>query len=98
MSEKSSEQQVVTPERTIQVRISDFEHGLRVFDNVNMVRIVSENYNLLVMDDFISTVGVVKGNVEIVGGGEVTSIENVDAYYMHRDNVFTLLIDEEKGR
>ena len=42
-----------TPTKNIQVRISDYKHGLRVFDDVQMVRIVSKDYTLLVMNDYL---------------------------------------------
>lgn len=84
--------------KTIQVRISDFEHGLQVFDDVEMIRIISKDYNLLIMNDFVSTVGSIDGSVELVRNKQVQTISNIHAYYLNRKNVFSLLIDEnQKG-
>ena len=35
----------------IQARVSDFPHGLRVFDGVKLIRITSRDYTLLIMED-----------------------------------------------
>lgn len=88
-------QTLINPSDTIQVRISDFEHGLRVFDDVQIVRIVSNDYNLLVMNDFVPAVGIINGTVEIVTGDDIESLKNVRAFYLHRNNVFSLLIESQ---
>lgn len=90
-------QTLVNPTESIQVRVSDFEHGLRVFDDVQIVRIVSNNYNLLVMNDFVPSVGMINGSVEIVSNEDVETIDNVRAFYLHKDNVFSLLIERQGG-
>lgn len=86
---------LINPSDTIQVRISDFEHGLRVFDDVQIVRIVSSNYTLLVMNDFVPSIGIINGNVEIVTGEDIESIKNIKAFYLHRENIFSLLIENQ---
>lgn len=85
----------INPSDTIQVRISDFEHGLRVFDDVQIVRIVSNDYNLLVMNDFVPAVGMINGTVEIVTNTDIESIKDVRAFYLHKNNVFSLLIERQ---
>lgn len=90
-------QTLINPTESIQVRVSDFEHGLRVFDDVQIVRIVSNNFNLLVMNDFVPSVGMINGSVEIVSNEDVETINDVRAFYLHKDNVFSLLI-ERQGR
>ena len=86
---------LVDPSDTVQVRISDFEHGLRVFDDVQIVRIVSSNYNLLVMHDFVPTIGMINGTVEIVTNDDIETLKDIKAFYLHRDNVFSLLIERQ---
>lgn len=86
---------LINPSDTIQVRISDFEHGLRVFDDVQIVRIVSSNYTLLVMNDFVPSIGIINGNVEIVTSEDIESIKNIKAFYLHRENIFSLLIENQ---
>ena len=88
-------QTLINPSDTIQVRISDFEHGLRVFDDVQIVRIVSNNYNLLVMNDFVPSVGMINGTVEIVSSEDIETINDIRAFYLHKGNVFSLLIERQ---
>lgn len=88
-------QTLINPSDTIQVRISDFEHGLRVFDDVQIVRIVSNNYNLLVMNDFVPSVGMINGTVEIVSSEDIETLNDIKAFYLHKDNVFSLLIERQ---
>lgn len=85
-----------SPTKNIQVRISDYNHGLRVFDDVQMVRIVSKGYTLLVMNDYMPSVGLIEGYIDIIQNNNIQTIKNIHAYYLNRKNVFTLLIDSQK--
>lgn len=86
---------LIDPSDSVQVRISDFEHGLRVFDDVQIIRIVSNNYNLLVMHDFVPSIGMINGTVEIVTSEDIETLKDIKAFYLHRDNVFSLLIERQ---
>lgn len=85
----------ITPSKTIQVRVVDYPHGLRVFDDVQIARIVSKNYNLLVMADHMPVIGEINGSVEIVKEDGIDNLENVHAFYMHRANVLSILIKDQ---
>ena len=84
----------VAPIKTIQVRVVDYPHGLRVFDNVRMARIVSEKYNLLVMADHVPVLGEINGSVEIVSEKGIDTLKKIRAFYMHRANVLSILIKD----
>lgn len=84
----------IAPVNTIQVRVVDYPNGLRVFDNVQMARILSDNYNLLIMADHIPTLGEIHGTLEIVDEDGIKNIENINAFYMHRKNVLSVLIKD----
>lgn len=84
----------VAPINTIQVRVVDYPHGLRVFENVQMARIISDTYNLLVMSGHIPVLGEIKGNVEIVKERDIETLENIHAFYMQRADVLSILIKE----
>lgn len=86
---------LIDPSDSVQVRISDFEHGLRVFDDVQIVRVISNNYNLLVMHDFVPTIGMINGTVEIVTSDDIETLKDIRAFYLHRNNVFSLLIERQ---
>ena len=82
-------------EGMITARILGFKEGLRVLENVDMIRIVSSNYNLLILKDYMPVIGEIKGSVELVGGDTTASFENITGYYMHSHNEFELLITGE---
>lgn len=84
----------LNPTKTIQVRVADFPHGLRVFDDVQMVRIKSNGYNLLIMADHVPVIGEINGDVELVLNSDIQTFDNVAAFYMHRDNVLSILIKD----
>ena len=84
----------VAPINSIQVRVVDYPHGLRVFENVQMARIISDTYNLLVMSGHIPVLGEINGKVEIVKERDIETLENVHAFYMHRKDVLSILIKE----
>ena len=82
-------------EGMITARILGFKEGLRVLENVDMIRIVSSNYNLLILKDYMPVIGEIKGNVELVSGDTTASFENITGYYMHSHNEFEVLITGE---
>ena len=47
------------------VRVFDMEHGLVEYENVKSVRIISKDYNLLIMKDYLSILGEIIGSVNI---------------------------------
>ena len=79
---------------SIQARVSDFEHGLRVYDSVRLVRIHSKEYSLLIMEDYYPAMGSVRGTVELVTDTDQVRLGRVKGFYLHRNNEFSLLIEE----
>ena len=79
----------------IQVRVSDFSHGLRVIDGVKLVRLKGRDYNLLIMEDYFPLLGKTQGHVELVTTDDLVNLGEVKGFYMHRDNEFSLLIEEQ---
>ena len=51
----------------IKVRVFDMEDGLLEYENIKSVRIVSKDYNLLIMKDYMPIIGEINGNVDIIG-------------------------------
>lgn len=60
-----------------------------------MVRIVSRDYNILILKDYMPTIGKVKGSVQIVGKDIMESLDDIEGYYVFRQNQFELLIEED---
>ena len=83
----------------IKVRIFDMEHGLTEYENVKTIKIVSTDYNLLIMKDYLSVIGEIVGSVDINGDNVDVSFKQIKAFYMNSHNVFnstSKLIDVEK--
>ena len=81
-------------ENNIKVRIFDMEHGLVEYENVKTVKIVSKDYNLLIMKDYLSVIGEIDGSIEIKGEDVDVSFKKIKAFYMNNKNVFNLMIEE----
>lgn len=78
----------------IKVRIFDMEHGLTEYEQVKTVKIVSKDYNLLIMKDYLSVIGEIIGSVEIKGEDIDISFKKIKGFYMNSKNVFNLMIEE----
>ena len=59
------------------VKVFDMEHGLVEYDDVKSVRIVSKDYNLLIMKDYLSILGEIDGNVNIKSTTVDVNFDNV---------------------
>ena len=78
----------------IKVRVFDIQHGLREYENIKIVRIISKDYNLLIMKDYLPIIGEIEGSVDIKNDEVNESFKNIKAFYMNSDNVFNLMIKE----
>ena len=79
----------------ITATVLGIKEGFRKFEQVDMIRIKSENYTLLIMDDYMPVIGRIDGMVEIVSGEDTRSFQPVHGFYTHRKNTFELLIKED---
>lgn len=78
----------------IKVRIFDMENGLREYEDIKIIRIISKDYNLLIMKDYLPIIGEIDGSVDIKNDTVDLSFKNIKAFYMNSDNVFNLMIKE----
>lgn len=78
----------------IRVRVFDLNKGLVEYDNVKYIRITSQDYNLLIMEDYLSIIGEIEGSVDIKGESVDISYKDIRAFYMNSKNVFNLMIKE----
>jgi len=76
------------------VKVFDMDNGLTNYENITSVRIVSKDYNLLIMKDYLSILGEIDGSVNIKGDSVDVTLDNIKAFYMNTDNVFNLMIKE----
>lgn len=71
------------------------QEGYREFHDVDLIRIKSRKYTLLIMRDYMPVVGEIDGSVEIVSGEDSSLFENIRGFYTHKRNNFELLIKED---
>ena len=76
----------------IKVRVFDMAHGLREYENITIIRIISKDYNLLIMKDYLPIIGEIEGSVDIKNDIINESFKNIKAFYMNSENVFNLMI------
>ena len=78
----------------IKVKIFDIRNGLRVYDNIKIIRIISKDYNLLIMKDYLPIIGEIEGSVDIKNDEVNLSFKDIKAFYMNSNNEFNLMIKE----
>ena len=78
----------------MKVRVFDLSKGLIEYENIKVIRIISKDYNLLVMQDYLSMLGEIEGSVDIKNEELEINYKNIKAFYMNSDNVFNLMIKE----
>ena len=77
------------------VKLFSLNNGLTEYSDVISIKLVSKDYNLLVLKDYIPIIGEVDGSVEVKYQDKNLLLENVFAYYMNQDNVFNLILKEK---
>lgn len=78
----------------ISAKVVDRENGMQEFDDIRLIRVVSDNHNVLIMEDYMPVIGEIKGKVEIVTNDKVIPFDPITGFYMHKKNCFYLLIEE----
>ena len=76
------------------VRIFSLDKGLIEYEHIKIVRIISKNYNLLIMQDYLPILGEIEGSVDIKNEDIELNYKKVKAFYMNSGNVFNLMIKE----
>ena len=76
----------------IKVRIFNIENGLREYKDIKIIRIISKDYNLLIMKDYLPIIGEIEGSVDIKNDEVNLSFKDIKAFYMNSNNEFNLMI------
>jgi len=79
--------------KEMKVRIFNLE-GLVEYNNVKVIRIISKDYNLLIMKDFLPIIGEIDGSVDIKSDDAEINLKGIKAFYMNSNNEFNLMIRE----
>jgi hypothetical protein len=78
----------------IKVRIFDLKKGLVEYEHIKVIRIISKDYNLLIMQDYLPILGEIDGSVDIKSEDIELNFKSIKAFYMNSGNVFNLMIKE----
>ena len=82
----------------IKARIFSMEDGHEGFDNIKSIYVESKKYNILIMEDYLPVIGDIDGNIVIkYGTNEIREIKNIQGFFKHSHNEFSLLI-KRKGQ
>ena len=79
-------------DKTIKVQIFSMNKGIEVYENIDFIRIKSSDYNLLIMEDYVPVLGEIHGNIDIESKETSIKLENIDGYYMSKNNEFYLIL------
>ena len=81
-------------EHKIIAKIFSMKDGYKEYRNVRAVKIISNKYNILIMEDYLPVIGEIRGDVSIVFDDSVIEIKKIVGFYKHSHNEFELLIKE----
>lgn len=94
MSKKKIEVVDVMSGEGFKVRIFDLDTGLTEYEHIKVVRMISKEYNLLIMQDYLPIIGELEGSIDIKGEDINLSFPKIKAFYMNSNNVFNLMVKE----
>jgi hypothetical protein len=80
--------------KQIEVIIISIQNGYQIYHNTKVIRILSKQYNLLIMVDYMPVVGELDGKLVIVSDEEEVSFDHIRGFYVMKNNVFKLLVEE----
>lgn len=78
-------------------RVVSMDEGMKEYEGVSVIHIKSRYYNLLIMEGYTPSIGEIEGTVTIVSDTESVKLENIRGFYLHKKNVFRLMIREESN-
>ena len=81
----------------ISAEVVDRRIGAQSYNNIRMIRIISNDHNLLIMEDYMPVIGEVTGKVELVMDDMIVPFNPIHGFYMHKKNQFSLLIENYEG-
>lgn len=82
--------------KNIVVHIYSIVDGLTEIQNVDFVRIKSRQYTLMIMEDYMPTLGEIDGDLTVEAEGKTYRWEKVNGFYIHQDNLFRFMIREDR--
>lgn len=80
----------------INAKIFSIVKGYKAYENCDAIKIKSNGYNLLIMEDYLPVIGQIDGNITFVLGDNEQTLQDINGYYRHAHNEFELLIKSEE--
>ncbi len=80
---------------SITTKIFTISKGIETKTGITLIRIKSKDYNLLIMKDYLPIIGEIDGNIDIQSVNDSIRYEGIKGYYMHSNNIFSLIIKED---
>ena len=80
-------------EHKIKAKIVSMDNGLQEFENIEMIRVKGENHSLLILQNYMPLLGHLNGYVDFILKDETLRIQDVQGFYMHKQNEFSLLVE-----
>jgi len=78
----------------LKVIVLDSGVDIEEIENVRIIRVKSDNYNLLIFKDYMPLIGEINGSI-IVEGERTKKYENIKGFYSISRNIFHLIISEK---
>lgn len=105
MADKAVRRQYEDNRKRMEAVIVGYDQGYISYHDVKMIRLKGKKINLLIMVDYMPTLGEIDGTVELVTEeipdrrGSQTEVktytfENVSGFFVVKNNVFKLLLKE----
>jgi len=80
--------------KELKVIVLDSNHiNMKVIENVRIIRVKSDKYNLLIMKDYWPVVGEINGKI-VIEAEESITYDNLMGFFALSHNVFHLIIKE----
>jgi hypothetical protein len=92
---KEAKETKAAVKKHMEVIIVSFHNGFQIYHNIRVIRVLCKTYNLLIMADYMPLVGELDGKLVIVSDSEEVCFENMQGFYVMKDNVFKLIVKED---
>lgn len=76
-------------------RVVSLDNGVVEYEGVSVIHIKSRYYNLLIMEGYTPSIGEIEGTVTIVSDTDSVKLENIRGFYLHKKNIFRVMIRED---
>lgn len=77
----------------MKAKIVSLNNGLQEYDDLDMIRLKSKTHTLLIMPHFMPVIGELDGSIELVYEEHSIFIDGLNGYYMHKQDEFSLLVE-----